>query len=361
MPFLCRMKTKLFFSSFLFCMLYGSAAFAQSNVDSMRTLISLNLREADYPSAMANYEELIATDVKNESEYYYRKALCHYRAHQDSIGKLNFRKGLTAEKKYAGNHLGLGMYLVTSKPDSALWYFKKVEAALKDSLQSLQNKQSEQYSERRQILSDAFHNTGLIFLQKGKMDSAQYYLYKSMDLNATADEHFLAAAYFYYKINHFEKAYSFAKIALDMDRYESRSALLMGLALEKEGKLTKATLALKEHIVAQESALISWKRRDGSPKRELMTDAQLKGYQQIQELRAELYVVLAYLHYKKNERDLYAEAYRRAMKLNPELYKPLTTEGMTKTFFQDFVASKMKPPVAPKDYLPVYKNLFSAK
>jgi tetratricopeptide (TPR) repeat protein len=355
------MKNNLTILLCFFCYTIVSGQPRHPDVDNALTRISLNKLEADYPLALASYDVLIEKDPKNESEYWYEKGICYYRMHQDSISEQAFRTGLTKSNLYAGNNLGVGLMLMNTKPDSALIYFRKVIVALKDSLYLMQNVRSDNNNDRRQVLSDALHNTGLLYFQKKSYDSAQHYLFRSMDVNGNTDEHLLATSYMFYQMDHFEKAYSYAKIALELNRYESRSALIMALSLEKQGKLTKAITSIRELIVAQEVALSQWKRGDGKLKLDLMSSYQTKGYKQMQEINAEFYVILSYLHFKKNEKELSAEAYKKSVKLNPDVFYNISNETSYKAFVDEFIKGKLRLPVVPRDYLPVYRNLFSVK
>lgn len=345
-------------SILLLFIVLSAAAFGQRNpnVDNALTRVALNMREGNYPSAIASYNVLIAEDPKNESEYWYEKGICYYRMHADSASRESFREGLQKKNLYAGNNFGMGLNMIRSNPDSALIYFRKTVSLLKDSLQ--QNNLNTNYIGRRQILADAYHNIGLIFLEKKQNDSAQQYLFKSIDLDPATDEHLLAASYFFHRNKDFTKSASYARLALQMNRYESRSALLQALSLEKEGKLTKAIAMHKELIMAQEVALSSWRRGGGALKEDLMSSYQVKGYKQMQEINAEFYVILAYLHFRKNEKDLSAEAYKRAVKANPDVFYNISNEASFTAFVEEFIKSKLRLPVAPKDYLPVYRNLF---
>lgn len=355
------MKKNLFL--FLCLLLYtlASGQTRHPDVDNALTRIALNKLEADYLMAIASYDVLITKDPKNESEYWYEKGLCYYRLHQDSMSIQAFRTGLTKKNLYAGNYLGVGLMLINTDPDSALIFFRKVILLLKDSLYLMQNVRSDNYNDRRQVLSDALHNTGLIYFQKKHYDSAQYYLFQSMDVNSSTDEHLLATSYIFYKMDHFEKGYYYAKIALELNRYECRSALLMALSLEKQGKLTKAISSVRELIVAQEVALTQWKRGDGTLKTDLMSSYQTKGYKQMREINAEFYVILSYLHFRKNEKEFSAEAYKKAVKLNPDVFYNISNEASFTAFVEEFIKDKLRPPVVPRDYLPVYRNLFSVK
>ena len=170
MPLFYAMKT---LSTLLFLTTLSALAFGQrnANVDNALTRIALNMREGNYPAAIASYNVLITEDPRNESEYHYEKGICYYRMHADSASRESFREGLLKKNLYAGNNFGLGLGMIRTKPDSALIYFRKTVALLKDSLQ--QTNLHPDYIGRKQILADTYHNMGLIFLEKKQNDSAQ--------------------------------------------------------------------------------------------------------------------------------------------------------------------------------------------
>ena len=323
------------------------------------TRIRYNLSEGDYKTAITNYDLLLKLDTTRASDYLYNKGLCNYYLKKDSASESCFRIGLTKKTVYAGNYLGIGIQLVQSATDSSIYYSKKLIPLLKDNIYPTQRIEKDNSVLRRGLLSSAYQNIGMAYFVKGDSDSALFYLGKAISLNPASDDHLLACSYVHFKLNNFEKAYTHSKRALELNRYESRSALLMVMSLEKINKLEKASIQLNECIAQQNNALSFWKKADGSIKLDLMDNSRIIGYRTMEQVNAEFLVLSAYLHFKRNQKDLAAEAYNKAIKLTPETYFRFANETDFMNYMAEFIAFKLKIPLSPKNYLPLYNNIFS--
>ncbi len=331
----------------------------KAEVKDALTRIRYNFAEGEYKTALTNYDLLIKYDPKKESEYLYNKGLCYYYLKDDSASEVCFREGLTKMNTYAGNNLGIGLHLIQRDLDSSIYYSKQLVTLLKDSIYPTFRIEKDNSVSRRGLLSSAYQNIGMAYSLKGATDSALFYIELAMSLNPGKDDHLLACSYVYFKSNNFEKAYLYSKKALELNRHEIRSALLMALSLEKVNKIPKAINHLNDCIIMQNSALKFWTRGDGKVKTDLMNQSLTVGYKNMEEVSAEFYVLAAYLLYKNDKKEEAAVAYNQAVKLNHAVFYRIDNEIVFMEFMQEFITSKLGRPVSPKNYLPIYYNIFS--
>lgn len=353
------MKKIVVFKFLLLFLVSFSYAQQKPAVTDILTRLRYNLAEGEYKTALKNYELLISIDSLRASEYLYNKGMCHYYLKEAAASENCFRMGLRRTPNYEGNNLGLGIQLFNQTLDSSIYFSKKVLEALKDSIYPLERTIKDNSVLRRGLLSSAYQNIGMAFFNKGNTDSALYYIDLAITTNPASDDHLLACSYIYFKSNNFEKAYAYARKAIELNRYESRSALLIILSLEKLGKISKANSPLKDCISLQNNALSFWKRGDGKLKADLMDSGRMKGYKNMEEINAEFYVLEAYLFFKNNQKEAAAEAYNKAVKLNHDSYYRLATEEAFMEYMDDYIVYKLKTPLSPKSYLPLYNNIFS--